>query len=81
MRRAGSDRRRSPAREGVALLQGLVICGRCGERMTVRYIVRQGHPAPYYVCQREGIARRSGICERLPGGAWMTRSPRPCSPP
>ena len=63
----GLDRRRSPAREGVALLQGLVICGRCGERMTVRYIVRQGHPAPYYVCQREGIATAQRICERLPG--------------
>jgi DNA invertase Pin-like site-specific DNA recombinase len=64
----GLDRRRSPAREGVALLQGLVICGRCGERMTVRYIVRRGHPAPYYVCQREGIATAQRICERLPGG-------------
>jgi DNA invertase Pin-like site-specific DNA recombinase len=63
----GLDRRRSPAREGVALLQGLVICGRCGERMTVRYIVRQGHPAPYYVCQREGIATAQRICESLPG--------------
>ena len=69
------------AREGVALLQGLVICGRCGERMTVRYIVCQGHPAPYYVCQRAGIATAQRICERLPGGRWMTRSPRPCSPP
>jgi DNA invertase Pin-like site-specific DNA recombinase len=28
----GPDRRRSPPREGPALLQGLVICGRCGER-------------------------------------------------
>lgn len=63
----GLDRRRSPAREGVALLQGLVICGRCGERMTVRYIVRQGHPAPYYVCQRQGIATAQRICESLPG--------------
>jgi DNA invertase Pin-like site-specific DNA recombinase len=63
----GLDRRRSPAREGVALLQGLVLCGRCGERMTVRYIVRQGHPAPYYVCQREGIATAQRICESLPG--------------
>ena len=31
----GADRRRSAPREGVALLQGLVICGRCGGRMTV----------------------------------------------
>jgi hypothetical protein len=32
----GRDRRKSPAREGPALLQGLILCGRCGERMTVR---------------------------------------------
>ncbi len=63
----GWDRRRSPAREGMALLQGLVICGRCGDRMTVRYTVRQGHPAPYYVCQRQGIATAQRICESLPG--------------
>jgi DNA invertase Pin-like site-specific DNA recombinase len=63
----GLDRRRSPAREGVALLQGLVLCGRCGERMTVRYIVRRGQPAPYYICQRLGIATAQRICESLPG--------------
>src|SRR6266542_6722630 len=32
----GADRRKSPPREGPALLQGLAICGRCGDRMTVR---------------------------------------------
>ena len=26
-----------PAREGTALLQGLIICGKCGRRMSVRY--------------------------------------------
>jgi Recombinase len=61
----GLDRRRSPAREGVALLQGLVLCGRCGERMTVRYIVRQGHPAPDYFCQRAGIATAQRICAQV----------------
>jgi hypothetical protein len=30
----GIDRRKSPPREGPALLQGLVICGVCGLRMT-----------------------------------------------
>ncbi len=33
----GAERRAGPPREGPALLQGLVLCGRCGERMTVRY--------------------------------------------
>ena len=63
----GSDRRRSPAREGTALLQGLALCGRCGERMTVRYTVRRGHPSPDYVCQRRGIEHGQPLCQRVPG--------------
>jgi hypothetical protein len=51
----GQDRRKSPAREGPALLQGLILCGRCGQRMTVRYHVRHGRLWPEYLCQREGI--------------------------
>ena len=65
----GADRRRSAPREGVALLQGLVICGRCGGRMTVRYIVSHGHPEPVYRCQRRGIQRAEPPCQRLPGAA------------
>ncbi len=60
----GSDRRKSPAREGTALLQGLVVCGICGRRMTVGYHVRQGHPAPDYICDHPGIQPR---CQRIPG--------------
>jgi hypothetical protein len=63
----GPDRRRSPAREGVALLQGLVVCGRCGDRMTVRYVVARGRPAPLYACQRRGIATAQRACQILPG--------------
>jgi DNA invertase Pin-like site-specific DNA recombinase len=65
----GTDRRRSPAREGVALLQGLAICGRCGLRMTVRYSVRRGHPASEYVCRRRGIATAAPACQIIPGTA------------
>lgn len=36
------------AREGSALLQGLVVCQRCGRRMRVRYT----HAAPYYCCNK-----------------------------
>lgn len=53
----GSERRRSPPREGSALLQGLVICGRCGERMTVRYQHQNGTGTSVYLCQRRGIER------------------------
>jgi DNA invertase Pin-like site-specific DNA recombinase len=63
----GGDRRRSPPREGPALLQGLVVCGRCGDRMTVRYHRRHGTLWPTYVCQRRGIARAEPICQSVPG--------------
>ena len=63
----GRDRRRSPAREGPALLQGLVLCGVCGDRMTVRYHSRQGRQQPTYVCQRDRIEYGGRICQHIPG--------------
>lgn len=64
----GTDRKQSPAREGCALLQGLILCGRCGRRMTVRYHQRHGRPVPAYVCQRDGIEHGLPICQCIPGG-------------
>lgn len=63
----GADRRQSPPREGPALLQGLLICGRCGKRMTVRYHSRHGRLVPDYLCQREGIEHGEPICQHIPG--------------
>lgn len=63
----GSERRKSPPREGPALLQGLAICGVCGGRMTVRYHTRRGRQWPEYVCQREGIDTASATCQSIPG--------------
>jgi len=63
----GAERRKSPAREGPALLQGLAVCGRCGRRMTVRYHMAHGHRVPEYVCQRKGIERGEPVCQRLVG--------------
>jgi DNA invertase Pin-like site-specific DNA recombinase len=63
----GSERRRSPPREGAALLQGLVLCGRCGERMTVRYHDDKGTQYPSYVCQRRGIENGESICQSIVG--------------
>jgi DNA invertase Pin-like site-specific DNA recombinase len=63
----GSDRRASPPREGPALLQGLVVCGVCGSRMTVRYHTRGGRQVPEYVCQADGIRHGRPICQRIPG--------------
>jgi DNA invertase Pin-like site-specific DNA recombinase len=63
----GLDRRKSPPREGPALLQGLVVCGKCGRRMTVRYHRRQGCLYPDYTCQRRGIEYGEPICQCVPG--------------
>jgi Recombinase/Recombinase zinc beta ribbon domain len=48
----GADRR-SPPREGPALLQGLVVCGRCGRKMGVHYHWRVDELVPGYVCVRK----------------------------
>lgn len=63
----GADRHRGAPREGPALLQGLVVCGRCGGRMTIRYHRRQGCLCPEYVCQREGIEQAEPICQSVHG--------------
>jgi len=63
----GFDRRKSPPREGPALLQGLVICGKCGRRMTLRYHARRESLCPEYVCQRKGIENAEPLCQRIPG--------------
>lgn len=63
----GADRRHSPAREGPALLQGLLVCGRCGKRMTVRYHARRGRLEPSYLCQRERVEHAEDLCQAVPG--------------
>jgi DNA invertase Pin-like site-specific DNA recombinase len=63
----GTDRAGGPAREGPALLQGMVICGRCGKRMTVRYHHRRGTELPDYQCVGESIQAGSSRCLAVPG--------------
>lgn len=63
----GADRHRGPAREGPALLQGLALCGVCGQGMTVRYHTRRGRRVPDYVCQRDGIESADAKCQSIPG--------------
>ena len=49
-----------PAREGLALLQGLLLCGSCGHALTVRY-TGNGGIYPTYLCswlRREGLATK-----------------------
>lgn len=56
---------KGPAREGLALLQGLLLCGGCGRRLTVRY-KGNGGIYPTYECnwkRREGLS--TGSCMHL----------------
>jgi hypothetical protein len=66
----GEDRRHGPPREGPALLQGLLICRRCGNRMTVHYHEIKGGKRlyPEYVCQKEHVEQGDDkCCQRLLG--------------
>lgn len=63
----GTDRKASPPREGAALLQGVVSCGKCGRRMTVRYQHYKGTGKPIYLCQFEGIRNAVPICQTMVG--------------
>ena len=67
---AYAPERFSPPREGPALLQGLIICGKCGERMTVRYHQRGGQRiVPDYLCQHKSIQQGESPCQRIPGSS------------
>lgn len=63
----GEDRSAGPAREGTALLQGLVVCGKCGKRMTVGYHNRGGVEVPDYQCARHSINSGGPRCQMVPG--------------
>jgi excisionase family DNA binding protein len=65
----GLDNRRSPPREGPALLQGLVICGVCGARMTVRYHERANNLVPDYQCITGRMHGRRPLCQVIPGAS------------
>jgi DNA invertase Pin-like site-specific DNA recombinase len=64
---AGPERKAGPAREGPALLQGLVICGKCGRSMTVRYHSRNGRLLPEYTCLKEYAEQAVNPCQRIHG--------------
>jgi len=64
--RPGPHQAAGAIREGSALLQGLVTCGRCGRRLRVYY---QGqHSTPGYYCAANHIANGRGLfCLRVGG--------------
>ena len=65
---AGAGRKAGPPREGPALLQGLVLCGKCGHTMTISYHHRGGKLSPNYECCAEAANRGEPPCQRIPGG-------------
>lgn len=54
-----------PAREGAALLPGILLCGRCGRRMTVRY-TGTGGIRPQYECVGRWEHGNKATCSSVP---------------
>jgi len=65
----GAARKGGPPREGPALLQGRVLCGICGERMSIRYSMAYQQVVPTYVCQEASVRRAEKVCQSVPGRA------------
>jgi len=63
----GIDRRHGPVRQGPALLQGRVVCGICGNRMTVRYHRRGKQLVPDYLCNRNYMEHGAPVCQIISG--------------
>ena len=59
------EERRGAVREGAALLQGIVLCGRCGRGMTVRYPAN-GQTC-YYVCGQAHNQYAHKTCQSIRG--------------
>jgi DNA invertase Pin-like site-specific DNA recombinase/transposase-like protein len=57
--------RHGVAREGSALLQGIVLCGRCGRRMAVYY--RSGDGIPHYQCHHARRQYGDETCQCVRG--------------
>lgn len=63
----GGESKAGAAREGPALLQGLVICGKCGRLMTVRYHRRKAGLVPDYLCQKQRVEGTQALCQQIQG--------------
>jgi DNA invertase Pin-like site-specific DNA recombinase len=62
--RTNADVLAGPAREGLCLLQGVLLCGTCGRKLGVRY-TGNGGLYPIYQCNwkhREGLAGHACMC-------------------
>jgi len=70
-----TDRRHSPPREGPALLQGLILCGRCGRRMTAFVITlrKSRFGARLRVPNGKGIEHAEPLCPTHSGALGIDR--------
>ena len=59
------EERRGVAREGSALLQGIVLCGVCGRRMHVRYL--SNGTIPSYECRQAHAQLAEKTCQTMRG--------------
>jgi DNA invertase Pin-like site-specific DNA recombinase len=75
---------RGAVRHGPSLVQGLLVCGKCGHRMQVRY----GGPKKLhtYTCSRMATDYAGSFCHYLPGapldkfvGEWVLRALEPAA--
>lgn len=60
-----NSERCGPAREGAALLPGVLLCGKCGRRMTVRY-TGTGGIRPLYECIGRWEHGNKATCSSVP---------------
>lgn len=69
VRQIAANSNRSPGigapRQGVSLLAGLVVCGRCGLRMITNY--NQNGGGLRYVCDRRHTLYREPVCQSVSG--------------
>src|SRR5213080_1700333 len=56
----GQNKRRGIPRQGAAMLQGLVYCGRCGHKMAVQY-----KGGTQYLCNYLRSQSHAPVCQRL----------------
>jgi hypothetical protein len=64
---ARNQDRRGAVREGTALLQGIVLCGRCGRRMSINYL--QDGLTPVYKCYQAYRQFGQPTCQNIRGDA------------
>lgn len=57
-----TSQRGTAPREGIALLQGRVLCGRCGSRMRAHYELIAGRLRPYYLCNENSVRQAESKC-------------------